>query len=198
MTGTDSAFTPPEPRPGAAEVTFRRLPLADGETFGGWTSARAGNPNKQVLTWVSGTETLLPGARTGATSFQLGIADSACTPTTMDFAEYKPQPFSLTGFDSGVAGEGLVFVGKLFGQTSPVETARPMLGAQLRVEPGAEFVFVVDETFTHGVIALDKGLFLENESLDPATIAITQPGAKTLNVVNASDRAVSAILLGGR
>ena len=151
-----------------------------------------------MLTWVSGTETLLPGARTGATSFQLGIADSACTPTTMDFAEYKPQPFSLTGFDSGVAGEGLVFVGKLFGQTSPVETARPMLGAQLRVEPGAEFVFVVDETFTHGVIALDKGLFLENESLDPATIAITQPGAKTLNVVNVSDRAVSAILLGGR
>ena len=46
--------------------------------------------------------------------------------------------------------------------------------------------------------ALDKGLFLENESLDPATIAITQPGAKTLNVVNVSDRAVSAILLGGR
>ena len=65
------------------------------------------------------------------------------------------------------------------------------------MKPGTEFVFVVDETFTHGMIALDKGLFLENASLDPATIAITRPGAKTLNVVNAADRPVSAILLGG-
>ena len=199
MTGTDPAFTPPEPRPGAAKVIFRRLPMADGETFGGWTSARAANPNKQVLTWVSGTETLLAGAHAFATtSFQLGITDSACTPATLDFGKFSPKPFSLVGFDSGVAGEGLVFVGKLFGQQSPVQTARPMLGAELRVKPGAEFVFVVDETFTHGMIALDKGLFLENESLNPATIAITRPGAKTLNVVNASDRVVSALLLGGR
>ena len=48
------------------------------------------------------------------------------------------------------------------------------------------------------MIALDKGLFLENESLSPATIAITRPGAKTLNVVNATDHVVSALLLGGR
>lgn len=197
MTGTGSAFTPPTPRPGAAEVTFRRLPLADGETFSGWTSARAANPNKHVVTWVSSQGALLAGAHSLRTGFQLGIVDNACTPTTMDFGEFSPEPFSLVGFGGVKAGEGRVFVGKLFGQTSPVETARPMLGAQLRVEPGAEFVFVVDEAFTHGMIALDTGLFLENASLDPATIAITRPGAKTLNVVNAADRPVSAILLGG-
>lgn len=58
-----------------------------------------------------------------------------------------------------VRGEGWqarVFLGELLGQTSPVHTFTPLLGAELLLEPGAELALDVDATFEHGVL-LDSG-----------------------------------------
>lgn len=198
MTSQDPTITPPQPRPGAADVTVYTLPLGDSATIGGWVSARASDPDKRVITWVltqspDNGGTLHPEALMLAEpSYQLGLTGAA------DFEAFAPEPFSLTGFDAKEAGEGRVFVGKLFGKTSPVETSSPAVGAELWIHPGAEFVFVVDESFTHGLLPLTRGLFLENEQLEPSTIGIVQPGAKTLHIVNGSSTMARALLLGGK
>ncbi len=50
-----------------------------------------------------------------------------------------------------------MFLGSLFGVTSPVETfTPPLLGAEITLDAGAELVLDVDATFEHGVL-VDTG-----------------------------------------
>lgn len=185
----------------AAEVEIRSLPLR-GRSIGAWCSVGEPGPstgNEQTITWLlsGGADgVVFPGARDlKYPSIHLSFALGGATPQRFD--AFEPEPFDLLSFSGKTAGQARVFVGTLFGQVSPIETPEPLVGAELRIYPGAEFVFMVDEELVHGVLALDEGLYLENIPLSPATVGVTQQGTKTLHIVNSSESTASAIVLGG-
>ena len=67
-----------------------------------------------------------------------------------DFAHYVPPVITGAGW------EGQVFLGELLGSASPVPAHSPLLGAELRLAPGASVGFPVDAAFEHGVL-IDSG-----------------------------------------
>lgn len=195
----------------AADVDVRSLPLRGRGTIGPWCSVGdtgLSEANEQTISWILSTEGALNGSgRNGAVlpgsqasnrpSIQLGITLIDGT-APRRFDSFEPDPFMLLGFTGKTAGEARVFFGSLFGRTSPLESRIPAVAAEIRIYPGAEFLFVVDESFEHGLLSLSPGLYLENIPLPPATIGCTQRGAKSLHVVNTSDEAALAILVGGQ
>jgi redox-sensitive bicupin YhaK (pirin superfamily) len=66
------------------------------------------------------------------------------------FDHYVPPVTALDG------GEARVFLGTLAGSTSPVPTFSPLVGAEVRLRPGAAHTFAVDPAFEHGVL-VDAG-----------------------------------------
>ncbi|WP_342318671.1 pirin family protein [Corynebacterium mayonis] len=129
----------------------------------------------------------------------VALPSSARETAPRAFEHYEPEPFALTGLDaSRSAGEARVFIGELFGQSSPVSTYTPLLGAELKVAPGQEFVVAVNPEFEHGLLVDDEGIQLEGIDVPSGAIAYTGVGEKTLTVRNTSDREVLAVLLGGQ
>lgn len=90
-----------------------------------------------------------------------------------------------------------VFIGELPGvDASPIETATPLLGVELLLEPGAHVELQVDAAFEHAVL-LDAGVLrLEGHELSHAELACVAPGRRTLTL-DAGDEPVRAVLLGG-
>jgi redox-sensitive bicupin YhaK (pirin superfamily) len=66
------------------------------------------------------------------------------------FAHHAPGPVTGEGF------EARVFLGSLLGDTSPVATYTPLLGAELLLAPGTTVLLDVDPSFEHGVL-VDTG-----------------------------------------
>ncbi|MDO5034831.1 MAG: pirin family protein [Actinomycetaceae bacterium] len=107
------------------------------------------------------------------------------------FDHFAPE---LTKFDEG---EALVFVGSLLGETSPVSTFTPLVGAEIRLNPGAEFTFEVDPEFEHGLL-LDAGsIELEGVPVARAELAYTGIGEKTLTIKNTGDDMARMLFFGG-
>lgn len=66
------------------------------------------------------------------------------------FDHHAPDPVRFDG------GEALVFLGSLLGDTSPVTTFTPLVGAEIRLEAGASISIEVDPSHEHGLL-LDAG-----------------------------------------
>ncbi|XPP26427.1 MAG: pirin family protein [Leucobacter sp.] len=107
-------------------------------------------------------------------------------------------------------GEGWtaqVFLGSLLGEHSPVEAHTPLLGAELRLAPGAELSVPVDAGFEHGVL-LDTGELgivrisgdpdaeEETASIAPAELAFVPAGAAAIRL-RAGGLGARLLLLGG-
>src|SRR4051812_26155224 len=91
------------------------------------------------------------------------------------------------GFDHyvppGVAGPGwtaAVFLGTACGDTSPVETATPLLGAEIRLDPGTILDLDVDPSFEHGVLVDTGSVVVDGQPVKPAEMAYVEPGHQTL------------------
>jgi redox-sensitive bicupin YhaK (pirin superfamily) len=103
---------------------------------------------------------------------------------------------------AAVTGEGWearVFLGSLLGNTSPVATATPLLGAELRLSAGTELHVDVDPTFEHGVL-VDTGVVSLVDSLGEVEtkqheLAYLPPGSQRLTIEAVADARV--LLLGG-
>lgn len=78
----------------------------------------------------------------------------------------------------GDGWSGQVFLGSLLGQTSPVVTYTPLLGAEIVLEPHARMDFEVDPSFEHGIL-VDQGsvAFTAVEDMNKASPAVSGPGA---------------------
>lgn len=98
-----------------------------------------------------------------------------------------------------LAGEGwraLVFIGSLLGETSPVPTYTPLLGAELRLEPQTRLALDVDESFEHGVL-VDSGLLTVGETeAKPGDLAHVPAGGNRLEL-RSYDEPVRLVLIGG-
>lgn len=107
------------------------------------------------------------------------------------FDHHVPEPVAFDG------GSALVFMGSLLGSSSPVSTFSPLLGAEIRLDPGAELPIDVDRDFEHGLLVDAGDLTLEGVSVEPAQLAYTGVGETTLTVRNVGDSPGRAVLIGG-
>jgi redox-sensitive bicupin YhaK (pirin superfamily) len=111
--------------------------------------------------------------------------------TGRDFAHYVPRPRSVDG------ATVRVFLGELAGDSSPVQTFTPLLGAQLDLYPRAHLTLEVDRSFEHGVL-LDQGsVEVGGAALDVADLAFQRAGHDELSLANRGEGPARVVLLGG-
>jgi redox-sensitive bicupin YhaK (pirin superfamily) len=101
-----------------------------------------------------------------------------------------------TGSVAGAGWEARVFLGSLLGDTSPVTTFSPLLGAELLLEPGTALEVDVDPAFEHGVL-VDAGVVsVAGQEAKPGELAYLAPGAGSVHLSAGSEPA-RLLLLGG-
>ncbi len=113
--------------------------------------------------------------------------------TDPGFAHHAPDPVRGDGW------EARVFLGSLLGETSPVATATPLLGAELVLAPGTGVTLDVDPSFEHGVLVDTGVLHLGRTApveVKQHSLAYVPTGTEALELL-AGDQAVRLLLLGG-
>lgn len=107
------------------------------------------------------------------------------------FDHYAPRPVSFDG------GSALVFLGYLLGSMSPVPTFTPLVGAELRMEPGASLSLAVDPSFEHGLLVDTGEVTVGGVAVARTELAYTGSGADCLTVENTGSTGARIILIGG-
>ncbi len=97
---------------------------------------------------------------------------------------------------TGDGWSGRVFLGSLLGDTSPVSTYTPLLGAELHLEGGATLDLEVDDTFELGFL-VDRGVLLVDDcEVKQDQLAYVAPGRSTVTLIAGAD-GVRVVVLGG-
>lgn len=110
--------------------------------------------------------------------------------TDPGFTHHAPTPVTGAGW------EARVFLGSLLGDSSPVPTYSPLLGAELLLEPGTSLTLDVDATYEHGVL-VDSGLVgVDGTDAKKDDLAYVPPGRSTLEL-RTHDAPARLLLLGG-
>ncbi|WP_211318827.1 pirin family protein [Nocardioides silvaticus] len=110
--------------------------------------------------------------------------------TDPGFEHYAPPEVSGDGW------RGRVFLGTLLGDTSPVSTYSPLLGAELVIEPDVVVPLEVDPSFEHGILVDLGSVHVDGATAKPSELAYVPPGDGTL-VVSAGDGGARVLVLGG-
>jgi redox-sensitive bicupin YhaK (pirin superfamily) len=121
----------------------------------------------------------------------LALPDAVRNELTREFEHFEPQPVALDG------GSALVFIGSLLGEESPVRVHSPLVGAELRLDPGALLDLPVDAAFEHGLLVDSGDVILEGVSVPPATLGYTGIGSERLRIHNRGETPARLILIGG-
>ncbi|KPH99935.1 Pirin domain protein [Actinobacteria bacterium OV450] len=108
-----------------------------------------------------------------------------------DFQHHAPEPLRVDG------AQLRVFLGTLAGDTSPVRTFTPLLGAEVLMDAGATVTLDVDPGFEHGLLVDEGDVSLDGTSLCPAQLGYAAPGRTALTLTNDSDHPARTVLLGG-
>jgi redox-sensitive bicupin YhaK (pirin superfamily) len=107
------------------------------------------------------------------------------------FDHYAPTPVTFDG------GSALVFLGTLLGSTSPVPTFTPLVGAEVRLEPGAVLDLGVDPSFEHGFLVDTGDVTVEGVAVARTELAYTGTGADTVAVANTGGAPARVVVIGG-
>ncbi|UAL30318.1 pirin family protein [Nocardioides rotundus] len=110
--------------------------------------------------------------------------------TDPGFDHYVPEPVERDGLVARV------FIGSLLGETSPVATFTPLLGAELLLEPGADVELTVDPSFEHGVLVDDGVVDVADQPAKPGELVHVAPRSDRLRIV-AGELPARLLLLGG-
>ena len=108
-----------------------------------------------------------------------------------DLAHHSPRETQLDG------GAARVFLGSLAGDTSPVRTFSPLLGAEVVLDAGAEVVLDVDPAFEHGVLVDIGPVRLGDTELARAQLGYVGPGTGRLVLGNPTAERARVLVLGG-
>jgi redox-sensitive bicupin YhaK (pirin superfamily) len=110
--------------------------------------------------------------------------------TDPGFEHHAPDPVTGPGW------QARVFLGSLLGDTSPVRTFTPLLGAEVVLDAGADLHLDVDPAFEHGVL-VDTGVVdLEGTELKQGRLGHTPPGRSSLRL-RAGAEGARVVVLGG-
>ena len=107
------------------------------------------------------------------------------------FQHHEPTPVRVHGATLRV------FLGSLAGQTSPVDTFTPLLGAEVTIDAGARVQLSLDPAYEHGVLADSAGLAVNGTNVPRSAMAYLPTGTPTLQLTNGGDDKARALLLGG-
>ena len=139
---------------------------------------------------ISHSEVSTPGTQTlhGAQLWvALPDADRQAGP---DFAHHEPSRLTGDGWSARV------FLGSLLGDTSPVSTYTPLLGAEILLDADTRLSLDVDPEFEYGVL-VDAGMVSVGAAeAKPAELAYVPTGSQRLEL-RAYDESVRLLLLGG-
>ena len=106
------------------------------------------------------------------------------------FAHHAPATVTGAGWSAQV------FLGSLLGDTSPVSTYTPLLGAELHLDVGARVELAVDDSFELGFL-VDRGVLqVDEREVKQHELAYVAPGRSTVTLV-AGDEPVRVVVLGG-
>ncbi|MEU2896432.1 pirin family protein [Streptomyces sp. NPDC001273] len=193
VTGTGGMNVAPHPHTGLQTVSW----LFSGEiehrdSLGSHAYVRPGELN--LMTGghgISHSEVSTPGT-TLLHGVQLWVAlPGEHRDTERDFQHYVPERIPVDG------GEVRVFLGSLAGDTSPVRTFTPLLGAELSVAPGAGMTLGLDPAFEHGVLVDAGDVLAEGTAVRPAELGYIAPGRTSLTLTNRGTGPARLVLLGG-
>jgi hypothetical protein len=91
-----------------------------------------------------------------------------------------------------------VVVGEYEGEPSPAEVFTPLVGLEVAVPGGDEFVLPVREDFEHGVVAVDGSALVEGALIAPGLLAHLSPGQSEIRLSPAGGRRLARFfVLGG-
>ncbi|MEU9981748.1 pirin family protein [Streptomyces sp. NPDC050856] len=107
------------------------------------------------------------------------------------FQHYAPSPVRVAGADIRV------FLGSLAGDTSPVRTLTPLVGAELVLPPRSTTTLEVDAGFEHGLLVDQGEVRMAGTLLRPTELGHLGPGSAVLTLTNETDTAARTVLLGG-
>jgi redox-sensitive bicupin YhaK (pirin superfamily) len=111
--------------------------------------------------------------------------------TTPTFEHYAPPVLNHDG------ARVLVFLGSLAGDTSPVRTFSPLLGAEITLGAGQTIELDIDTAFEHGVL-VDVGRVTVAGAVAGAGQLVYQPvGADALTLRAVGEEQARVLLLGG-
>ncbi|MGW0935596.1 pirin family protein [Streptomyces sp. NPDC002666] len=111
--------------------------------------------------------------------------------TGRDFRHHVPEPVRVGG------AEIRVFLGSLAGDTSPVPTFTPLLGAELLLAPHSTITLPVDPAFEHGLLVDRGNVRFSGTRLRTTELGYLPTGSSTLTLTNETDTPARAVLLGG-
>ncbi|WP_439647199.1 pirin family protein [Cellulomonas triticagri] len=95
-------------------------------------------------------------------------------------------------------GEVRVFLGSLAGETSPVPTFSPLVGAEVRLRPGATWTVEVDPSFEHAVLVDAGSLTVDGVPAPRDHLLYRAPGTTSLTLYAAPDGdGLRVLLIGG-
>ncbi|KQW46914.1 pirin [Nocardioides sp. Root1257] len=192
VAATGGMVVPPHPHTGLQTVSW----LFTGEvehrdSAGHHAMVRPGEVNLMTAGRGISHSEVSPPSTTTLHGAQLWVAlPDASRFVDPDFAHHAPEPVMGDGY------EARVFLGSLLGESSPVATYTPLLGAELLLEPGARLVLDVDPTFEHGVLVDTGVLTVAGTEAERHDLAYVPPGTATLELT-AYDEPVRLLLLGG-
>ncbi|MCV7316400.1 pirin family protein [Mycolicibacillus parakoreensis] len=131
-------------------------------------------------------------ATTALHGVQLWVAlPAAARDAPRDFQHHSPEPVDLDG------ASARVFLGTLAGVRSPVSTFTALLGAEVRVSPGARLRLAIAGDFEHGLL-VDRGVLQwESTAVRPGELGYLGAGQTELRLANPTDQPARALLLGG-
>jgi redox-sensitive bicupin YhaK (pirin superfamily) len=190
---TGGMDVPPHPHTGLQTVSW----LFEGEvehrdSNGVHAMVRPGELNLMTAgRGIAHSEVTTP-ATTTLAGVQLWVAlpDSA-RHVARDFAHHVPAEIALPG------GTARVLLGSLAGDTSPVRTFTPLLGAELVIDAFSELTLEVEPDFEHGVLVDVGPVALDDEKLARADLGYVGTGADHLRLANPGDEPARVVLLGG-
>ena len=109
-----------------------------------------------------------------------------------EFEHFVPEPVELDG------GSALVFLGSLLGSESPVSMHTPLVGAEIRLDPGGTLELPVDPGFEHGLL-VDTGeaVTLEGVQVPKDAVGYTGVENRRLWIANDGDEPARLVLVGG-
>ncbi|WP_436497300.1 pirin family protein [Actinokineospora sp. HUAS TT18] len=160
------------------------------DTTGAHAIVRPGEINLMTAgSGIAHSEYSLPGAVMHGAQLWVALpdADRFAAP---GFEHYAPPVVNHDG------ARVLVFLGTLLGQTSPVATYTPLLGAEITLRPGQELALDVDPAFEHGVLVDTGDITAAGVSAKAGQLVYQPTGATTLTV-GAGDDGARVLVLGG-
>jgi quercetin 2,3-dioxygenase len=113
----------------------------------------------------------------------------------VDFTHLAALPSFDLGSEGSAGARVTVMVGSLAGHRSPAPAYSPLVGAELRLQPGARVTLPVEAAYEHGLLAVDRAVAVDGRDVDARTLAYLGEGRSTLTL-EAPDGGI-VLLLGG-